>query len=200
MTKLPVLQPYNEALKAFAKDWIKGHCAPNGVFHPDANEIYGKELMKHWMQVYPSFGPDDVLYLCENGNEQAYQALRELAGEYEQRGEPKPTSVGQFTVRVLNNSDRRRDKKPGPGKTDNFVRDFGITLLVGELKNRFGLKVYKNRESTTRPTASTIAALALTEAGIGISISYKGVEKIWQRFGPILIGKFPAGYLGPYGA
>lgn len=188
---------YSEAVAlAFARDWIADQRKPNGVFHPDAEKIYGKELMKHWMRFYPTFGPDDIFYLAENGNEQADQALSELAAEYEQRGERKPTSVGAYNIRVLNN--RRMGKKPGPGKAALFVRDQGITLLVVELNKRFGLSFHKNPASH-RPTASTIAATALTEAGIGITMGPAGVEKIWRRFGPICTGQFPERYLGPYG-
>jgi hypothetical protein len=89
-------------------------------------------------------------------------------------------------------------KKPGPGKAALFVRDQGITLLVVELNKRFGLAFHKNPASH-RPTASTVAATALTEAGIGIAMGPAGVEKIWRRFGPICTGQFPARHLGPYG-
>jgi hypothetical protein len=201
MMNLP--QTYNEALTsealAFAGDWIADHRKPNGVFHPDAEEIYGKALMKEWMQFYPSFGLDDIVYLAENGSQQAEQALREVAAEYEQRGERKPATLAAYNIRILN--DRRMRKKPGPGKTALFVRDQGITLLVADLNKKFGLAFYKNFTATRgRPTASSIAATALTRAGIGISMGPMGVEKIWKRFGPIWTGRFPANYFGPYGA
>ena len=86
MTKLAA---YNEALGAealaFVDDWIADPREPN-FFRPDAEEKYGKSMMKHWMQLYPSFGPDEIVYLAANGNQQAVLALREMWGEYEQRG------------------------------------------------------------------------------------------------------------------
>ena len=196
--KLPALPPtFLEAQAlAFAHDWIADQRKANGVFHPDAEKIYGKGLMKHWMQFYPSFGPDDIVYFAENGNEQADLALRELFAEYEQRSETPPTTVRAYIIRVLNPA--RPGKNPGPGKAALFVRDQGITLLVVELNKRFGLAFYKNSGSHS-PTASTIAATALTKAGIGVVMGPSGVEKIWRRFGPIVTGKFPARYLGPYG-
>ena len=195
MINLPATFLEAQALE-FARDWIADQRKPNGVFHPDAEKIYGKELMKHWMRFYPSFGPDDVSYLAENGNEQADLALRELYAEHEQKNETAPLTVRAYVIRVLNSG--RKDKKPGPGKAALFVRDQGITLLVVELNKKFGLSFFKNPASH-RPTASTIAATALTKTGIGVSMGPVGVEKIWRRFGPIVTGQFPAGYLGPYG-
>ena len=124
MTKLPAL-PANY-YEAFADDWIVEHRKPNGVFHVDAEEIYGKELMKHWMRQCPGFGPDDVFYFAENGNEQAHNALVEMYAEYRQRREDPPVSVEAYAIRVLNNG----RKKPGPGRAALFVRDIGICFWL----------------------------------------------------------------------
>jgi hypothetical protein len=197
MAQLPAT--YREAVEAealaFARGWIADHRKPNDVFHSSAEEIYGKELMKHWIQFYPSFGPDEIVYFAEKGSQQADLALRELFAECEQRGETPPSSVRAYIIRVLNPA--RAGKKPGPGKAALFVRDIGIMLLVVELNKKFGLSFFKNFGSH-RPTASSIAATALTKAGIGVSFGPAGVEKVWRRFGPIYTGHFPTAYLGPY--
>jgi hypothetical protein len=186
--QLPALPTLTDAALAFAKSWIADHRQPNGVFHPDAEEIYGKAMMRRWMQACPGYGPDDIFYLAENGNEYADQALRELFAEYTQRGETPPVSVAAYSIRLV----RNERKKPGPKKADHtqFVRDVGISLLVLELNRNFGLSFYKNPASH-RATASSVAAEAL-------AMTAKNVERIWQRFGPIHTGRFPATYLGPY--
>jgi hypothetical protein len=48
MTKLPVEA---EAI-AFAQDWIRQHREPKGVFHPDSEKLFGKSLMKWFVQVH----------------------------------------------------------------------------------------------------------------------------------------------------
>jgi hypothetical protein len=200
MNKLPA---YNEALEAealaFVDDWIADPREPN-FFRPDAEEKYGKSMMKHWMQFYPSFGPDEIVYLAENGNQQADLALREMWGEYEQRGETSPKSVGTYIIREINPA--RARKKPGPGKADHFVHNVGITVLAMELNKRFGLAFYKNPTSD-RPTVGTIIAAALrNHPNIGRGkrlFGSRGVEKVLDRFKPIYTGQFPARYLGLYG-
>jgi hypothetical protein len=196
MTQLPAT--YHEALEAealaFARDAIARSREPQGAFHPDSETIYAKQEMLFWMRFYPSFGPDDVVYFAEKGSQPAHEALVELYGEYRQRREDPPVSVEAYALRVLNPA--RRGKNPGPGKAANFIRDIGIAELVPGLNERFGLALHKNPGSH-RPTASTVAAKALTEARIGIVIGPKGVEKIWGRFGPILIDRFPASPYGP---
>jgi hypothetical protein len=193
MTNLPTFKQAIEAeALAHAKDWIADHCKPNGVFHPDSAWIHGKALMKLWAQAHP-FGADDIVYFAENGSQEADRALRELIAQRTDKSEPLGAVLAAYNIRLLQGGER----KPGPAKTDNFVRDIGVTLLVEDLAKRFRLGVQQNPAS--RSTASTIAARALTEAGIGIVFGPKAVEKIWRRYQPILSGKFPAGYIGPFG-
>jgi hypothetical protein len=194
MTKLPATFVEAEAL-AFARDWIAGHREPNGVFHPDANVIYGTAAMKRFAQFHP-FNADDILYFAEHGSKEADLALRELIAERIDRGEPLGGLAG-YNIRSLNLG--KREKKSGPGKGDNFVRDIGIFLLVEALVRQFPtLGVHKNPKAN-QPTTTTIAAAALTEAGIGISFGPKGVGKVWDRYKPIWTGNFPSGFLGPLG-
>ena len=182
-----------EAL-AFARDWIADHRKPNGIFHPDATAICGKVLMKRWAQAHP-FGADDIVYFAENGSPEADRALKELIAEHVNVHRPLPAVLAAYNIRIMNDSGQR---KPGPAKTDNFLRDIGITLLVEELVKRFPqLGFHQNPAS--RATTSKIAADALTDAKIGIVFGPRAVAKIWTRYQPILSGNFPTGYLGPFG-
>jgi hypothetical protein len=82
-------------------------------------------------------------------------------------------------------------------------------MLVTELMDRFKLRPTRNTVSK-HLSACSVAAKALTEAGIGIPLSSKGVEAIWQRYLPVYAGTrwaagtrfedgFPAGYAGLFG-
>jgi hypothetical protein len=93
--------------------------------------------MKWFAQKHP-FGADDIVYLAENGNEQAHQALDELIAEYVDRGEPLTQVLGAYDIRSRNPSRRR---KPGPQKANHahFVRDIGIVVMVQQLVQEFRL-------------------------------------------------------------
>jgi hypothetical protein len=210
MTKMPVTLVEADAL-AFARDWIAWHREPNGIFHPDAATIYGKSLMKDYAQSHP-FRADEIVYLANNGSEEADLALRELIAEYTDRGEELTAVLKAYNIRLI--SPLRESKKPGPAKAANFLRDLGIMLLVTELMDRFELRPHRNTNrkigSRRPPSASTVAADAL-KAGIGIVMDFKGVEKVWDHYLPVLAGTryaiksrcfaagIPAEYLGLFG-
>ena len=179
MTQLPATMVEVEAL-IFAREWIAQAREPNGIFHPNAEEIYETLSMKQWAQSHP-FHADDIVYFANNGSREADLALRELIAEYTDRGEPLTAILGAYNIRLINRGRRR----PGPAKAANFMRDLGITMLVYSLVERFKLSAYRNTESR-RPSASSVAAKALTEAGIGVLLTFKGVEKVLRRYLPVL--------------
>jgi hypothetical protein len=203
MTQLPATFVEADAL-AFARDWVAwARRDPEGIFHPNATTVYGTSAMKSWAKskVIP-FGDDDILYFAENGSKEAHLALVELIDECNDRGEPLTPVLTAYNKRLIN--PWRKPRRPGPGRAENFIRDFGITMLVIHLMERFGLRPTQrtNRKAKLHPpSASSIAATALTEAGINIPLGFKGVEKIFARYLPALAGtkfaegtKFAAGY------
>ena len=153
-----------EAL-AFARDWIAWHRNnPNGIWHPDANTVYGKLWMKLCAQTSPFLEDDIVVYLAENGCEQADLAARELIAEYTDRGEELTAVLRAYNIRLIN--PMRKPKQSGPAKASNLFRDLGITRWIdldcGRLQRT-------NRKTKIRPpSACSIAATALTEARINI--------------------------------
>jgi hypothetical protein len=195
--KLPALAAtFNQALetdaRALADDWIKQYSEPtHGVFH---HSFSLKPAMRLWALHHP-FGADDIVMFAEGGSQEAHEVLTDLAGEEINEGR-LTVVLANYTLRQLKRS--REPKKPGPTKLDKFRRDIGIMLLVHTLMKEFNLAAHHNPASR-RPSASKIAADALTAAGIDIVIGHRGVAKIWDRYGPIWTGKFPAGYLGPLG-
>jgi hypothetical protein len=184
MTTLPAT--FVEAdVRDFARrciEWLRSN--PKGFFHPDATTNYAQSMMVAWTQQHP-FLADDILYFAEHGSQEAHEALCELAALYTHHNEEAkaPPAVKTYAIRVL----RGKPRKHGPGKANNFMRDVGIMWLIAEMKDQFPfLAVHKNPGSH-RPTHSSIAAGELTEAGI-VSMGFKGVEKVWDRYLPVLAG------------
>jgi hypothetical protein len=182
MTKLPATFVEADA-QVHASEWIAQRREPGGIFHPEAEVTYGRELMKRWALMHP-FGADEIVYFAENGSKEADEALSEIIAERIDHNEPLGAVLGAYAIRQRN----PRRPRPGPGKAANFVRDLGIVVLMAELVERFNLSPNHNPASSKRPAASTIAAQALTTAGIAVSLGHKGVEKIWQRYLPVFAG------------
>jgi hypothetical protein len=178
-------------LRGFARDWIKEYSEPGiGILH---DTFSFKKAMRAWALHHP-FGADDIILFAENGSQEAHEVLIDLIAEQFDQGRNSAV-LANYNIRSLKAS--RDPKKPGPTKVDNFRRDIGIALLVYALIKQFDLAAHHNPASR-RPSASTIAADALTEAGMGIGIGHRGVAKIWNRYGPLVLpGAVPAGYLGP---
>jgi hypothetical protein len=192
MTQLPATYLEAQTL-AFARDWIKRACEPQGCFGPDAMEVYGKSFMMAYAQ--STFGADDIVYFAENGCEQADLVLRELIAGYNDRDEPLGAVLRAYNIRLIN--PMRKPKQSGPAKANNFLRDMGITMLVIHLRDEFNLRPSQRTNRKTKvhpPSACSIAATALTEAGINIPLGSKGVEKVWRHYLAALAGtKWAAG-------
>jgi hypothetical protein len=184
-TTLPVtfVEANTVAALAFAREWIAGQREPGGIFYPDAEHRYGRVLMKEFALVHP-FGADEIVYFAENGSKEADYALREIIAERTDRGEPLGAVLGAYNIRLLN---PLRPSSPGPARAAHFVRDMGITLLIEALIERCGLRPSPNPASR-QPSACGVAAQALTEAGIGISLTPKGVGAVWRRYLPVYAG------------
>ena len=171
---------------AFCRDWIEQQRAPGGAFHPDAEQTYGRSAMKAFAASHV-FALDEVVYLADRGSATAQGVLRELIAERMERLEEPGAILRAAAIRLLNPATR----KPGPGKTDNFLRDLAIALLVAELRDRYKLKPSRTSASKRPqqpPSACSIAAQALVEAAIGVSVSPKTVERIWTRYLPVFAG------------
>jgi hypothetical protein len=196
MTTLPatLVEAKAAVALAFARKLVARHQEPGGIFHPNAEYEYGRVLMKEFALEHP-FGCDEIVYFAENGSKEADYALRELIAERTDRGEPLGAVLGGYAIKLLNPN---RPPRTGPAPADNFLRDTGISLLVAVLMEQFGLRATRNTASK-RASACSIAAQALTEAGTGILLTVKGVERIWQRYLPTFVGSrfaeihFPAG-------
>jgi hypothetical protein len=172
---------------AFAREWIARAQEPGGLFHPHAEHQYGRGLMKEFALEHP-FGCDEIVYFAENGSKEADLALRDLIAERTDRGESLGAVLGGYAIKLLN---PLRPHRPGPTRAAHFVRDMGISMLVEALIVQCSLRASPHPASR-RPSACGVAAQALTEAGIGISLEPKGVGAIWRRYLPVYVGTLAA--------
>ncbi len=188
MPQLPATILEAEAL-AYARDAIARQREPGGIYGPDAEENYGRRFMKRWA-LFSTFACDEIVYFAEKGSVEADLALREIIAERTDRNEPLTAVLRAYNIRLINPS--RSPKTPGPTRAGNFMRDMGIVCLVTALIERFGLKPARNsasrRSGSSRPSACSIAAQALSEAKLGMWFEEKAVEHIWRRYLPIFAG------------
>jgi hypothetical protein len=189
MTNLPATLVEAEAFD-FARQWIKDHCEPNGAFHPDTID---RHHMKRLIERHP-FVADQIVWFAEKGDKEAWLALEEVIAERINRNEPLGAVLGGYAIRSRN---PLRQQKSGPAPAENFRRDVGIFLLLKEMVDRFPKLGFHKNPASRQPTITSIAAVALSGAGIGISIGPQGVRKVWNRQYPVYSGNYPAGYISP---
>ena len=171
---------------AFCRDWIEQQRAPGGAFHPDAEQTYGRSAMKAFAASHV-FALDEVVYLADRGSATAQGVLRELIAERMERLEEPGAILRAAAIRLLNPATR----KPGPGKTDNFLRDLAIALLVAELRDQLQAQAKPRirhpsaRSGRHRRAASRPRPWSRLDRGVGHP---KAVEQIWTRYLPVFAG------------
>ena len=140
-------------------------------------------MMKEFAQLHP-FCCDEVVYCSERGSQQAHHALKELIAERIDRGEDLGAVLGAYNIKLLNPA----RPHPGPGgPAENLVRDLGILMMMQALIDRFGNQLPTNQSSAEGgPSFCSVTAEALSDAGVGILMTYRNVQKVWRRYLPAL--------------
>lgn len=103
----------------------------------------------------------------------ADEALREMWREMSSKGETCHY-LNAYIADVTRGAIKR---SPGQRKEDNFFRDVGVTALIIELMDRYGLRPTRN--PTTQKRLSACAIVAQT-----MGMSEPAVVAIWHRLGP----------------
>jgi hypothetical protein len=190
MTLLPISYHEAQAL-AFAKQQIAimrdgaFFDVGFGAFHPDA----GRVLLRRIMGDVASLNGGALLQLIDfarAGWDDAHLTLTQMITEYLHRGETLPPFLATYNAEVLN---RRVSGPVGPKPATQFVADLVICMLMAELITRFGLK--PTRYSKRRPSAASITAQALAEAGLHRGAE-SAIEKVWKRWGARILDNWPA--------
>ena len=70
---------------------------PGGIFHADAEIIFGRQLMKAYALQHASRA-DEIVYFAENGSREADAALQEIITERIERREDLGVVLGAYTT------------------------------------------------------------------------------------------------------
>jgi hypothetical protein len=186
MTNLPATLIEAEAL-AFAREWIarcrEGDFLGLGYAPLDkaAGHAFARRMIKGYALLHP-LNMTEVADAARAGSDDADLALRELAAEMLDRGQPLPSVLASYTVEVLH---PRLPRLRGQKKAANLLQDVSVVALIMTLVERFGLSPRRNPASN-HPSACSIAATALSEAGLHRG-SEEGIRKIWRRYSPSVV-------------
>ncbi|MBI1189017.1 MAG: hypothetical protein GC206_17055 [Alphaproteobacteria bacterium] len=115
----------------------------------------------------------DVVELARAGWPIADAALRELILEFTNRGEVMPTYLAAYSMEIVSGRTR---KMPGRQVSDKFLRDIVIVSAVMIVSEQFDMPPTGRNIS-----ASSVVAEALSR--MNLPIGYKGVAKIWAKYG-----------------
>jgi hypothetical protein len=106
-----------------------------------------------------------VIAAARAGHQDADIALRELAIETLDRGEPLPTALGAYVQEALLRAPVTYP--PGRNIADTWLRDVAIAVLVMLAVDRWHLPTTRN-EATKSPSACSLVAVALHRRGFKI--------------------------------
>ena len=123
-----------------------------------------------------------IVDLALAGAEDAAEALKDLIAEHNAAGLPLAGALGTFDT-IINDRPpqyRRPAVRPGP---ESFLENFVIVCLIITLMREFPRLKLRRSPSSTRPSAFSIMAATLTEAGLGRG-GEEAIRKIWERYGP----------------
>jgi hypothetical protein len=193
VTQLPATLVEAEATR-FATDWLAERCHLDlfGLGVPtldsQAGLIFLRQALKRMALAHP-IQMMTVIEYARTGWDEAQEALRELAIEIMDRGEPLPTALGAYVMEVLHFGQPARAR--GPKKAKIALQDIFAAGLMVELLLRFPtLNPTRRGSHKDRPCACSIAAAAITGARIGRPMDYKTAERIWSLWGK---GLWPTG-------
>jgi hypothetical protein len=118
-----------------------------------------------------------VIEAAEHGHQDADFALRELAVETIDRGQPLPTAIGAYVQKALLRPPVTYP--PGRNFVDTWVRDAGVALLVKLAVERWNVPATRghlSQNSEKRLSACYLVSVALGRRGY--NLRERSVEKI----------------------
>jgi hypothetical protein len=174
---------------AAAREWIARCLEPPeastlffGVvlppMHPPAGRVVFREMTKQWALWHP-FNMTKVCEAARAGWDEADLILRELIATFVNRGEQLPAVLAAYNIELLAQATQPRPR--GRKKTAQWLQDICIATLIVLLVEQFGLKPRRRQSSMSKPSACSIVAQALSEAGIHRG-GERAIEKVWQHY------------------
>lgn len=181
MTTLPATLIEAEATEFARAEIAWFHNNPVSLFGIDVrmlDEGDNRAFARHTMKGHALAHPLNMMKIVDYawaGWDLADEALRELIIEFEYRSETKPPPLANYAMEIARGSLRR---PPGPKKSDHFLRDIALMMVVESVGQKFRLKPTRSRTSK-RPSACSIVAKTF-------GLSEAAIVALWQRFGRYL--------------
>ena len=120
-----------------------------------------------------------VIHWAYEGFDEAHQVLGEIAAEHVERDEPVPDILKGYVVENFHQRSGRR--LPGPDRAKFFAQNICVALLVMWLTELLPLRATRSGRSQVKPSACSVMATALSEAGIHRG-GEAAVQKIWLNY------------------
>jgi hypothetical protein len=135
-----------------------------------------------------------IVDLALAGAEDAIEALKDLIAERNAAGLPLDGALGTFATIMSDRPPQHR--RPHGRPRENFFANFVIVCLIITLIREFpDLRLRRNtgsgaRKKHRRPSACSIWATVLNEAGVGRGIDEEGIRQVWKNYGPLVTPGF----------
>jgi hypothetical protein len=181
--QLPATLVEAEALN-FARQWIatckQGDFADLGCppLHPEAGGRFVQRMMAQYAE-HNGQQMHVIIDLAYAGIVEAREALDDLISEYLYRHEALPSFLADYVERT------RRGRSPprmrGVKKSTNVLQDIFIVTLIMELIVVFKLHPTRSQLYKSGPSACSVAATAMTEAGLHRG-GEKAAQAVWNRY------------------
>ena len=163
-----------EAL-AFARELVTWHRSNSiplfgtqvTLLDEGSTQKFGIEVLK----AHAEFDPT-IAELAVMGWRLGDTAVRELIGEMQGRGAALPAHLAAY--------DAKHSRLRGREGATNVLRNIAITVIVGQVVERFGLK--PTRKGAKQKSASSVVSEALVAERINCLTGEKAVEEIWRRY------------------
>ena len=147
--------------------------------------------VRRWFKDIADFDERNAAYVVQMavvGMEDAHDALAELISERGVRGEPLGPALTTYVL-MLSHTGPPPVRPPEGRRRENFLADHVVLYLLLYLQRQYGLKLRRGAPTNKRPSACSIAADVLREAGVGRG-GEERVRKVWERYGPPAIPNY----------
>lgn len=157
------------------------HAAP---LAPESARPLALAMLRRYARV-STWTLSEVIHWAYEGFDEAHLVLGEIAVDHVERGEPVPDILKGYVVEQYHSRIARR---PGPDRTKFFAQDICIALLVLWLTELLPLRATRSGRSSAKPSACSVIAQALTEAGLHRG-SEDAVQRIWQNYRDLVMSE-----------
>jgi hypothetical protein len=180
---LATVDPHEAEIRQDAKEFLRRMRSGEGdPFDADAPHEWTRAYYKA-IAASGERNPTFVADAARAGMADAHEALADLISERNSRGEPPGMALGSYIDSVFNRGGPAPVRLPEGRTQENFVADLAVVFLLIYLQRKHGLKLRRNPASK-HPSACSIAADVLREAGVWAWGGEERVRKVWERHGP----------------